>query len=258
MHHVICNTYTCPVSKLSQWDAHTTRHSLDTHTPSPLKLPHTTNAPGIEAIVAAAADFTVTLAIDTTLGPEGYSITDTAVNHDQAVVGLTVSGGDARGVLFGCGKLLRTSQYDGTDSNIKASAVSGTIAAGQSDRGVANGATWFVPGVWRGSDKPQLPGSFRAAYFATHYQNFYESSPLDEMQEYMEDIALWGVNTLIVELPGPSSFDDGERQVRAHVQANTAFDSASIHAHSHVSINAFLHSTTLIRFNHIATAIHTL
>jgi hypothetical protein len=227
-----------------------TRHA---HAFSPLKLPHTTNAPGIEAIVAAAADFTVTLAIDTMLGPEGYSITDTGGNHDQAVVGLTVSGGDARGVLFGCGKLLRTSQYDGTDSEIKASAVSGTIAAGQSDRGVA---TWFVPGAWRGSDKPQLPGSFRAAYFATHYQNFYESSPLDKMQEYMEDIALWGVNTLIVELPGPSSFDDGERKVRARTCRPTPQSTLqSIHADSHVSINAFLYSTTLIRFNHIATAI---
>lgn len=25
-------------------------------------------------------------------------------------------------------------------------------------------ATWFVASTWRGSDRPKLPGSFRAAY----------------------------------------------------------------------------------------------
>ena len=34
---------------------------------------------------------------------------------------------------------------------------------------------------------------------------------MDELTTYIEDIALWGVNTLVVLLPGPSSFANGER-----------------------------------------------
>ena len=37
------------------------------------------------------------------------------------------------------------------------------------------------------------------------------AAPLDELTTYIEDIALWGVNTLVVLLPGPSSFANGER-----------------------------------------------
>jgi hypothetical protein len=36
----------------------------------------------------------------------------------------------------------------------------------------------------------------RGIYFATHFNNFYASAPIDEVLTYIEDIALWGVNTL--------------------------------------------------------------
>ena len=56
-------------------------------------------------------DFTVTLAVNASLGIEGYAIT--SARGGDAVI---ISGGDARGILFGCGKFLRTSRYDGADS----------------------------------------------------------------------------------------------------------------------------------------------
>jgi hypothetical protein len=53
----------------------------------------------------------------------------------------------------------------------------------------------------------------QALYMATHYENFYQASPLARLSEYAEDIALWGVNTVITEMPGPSSFSNGESEV---------------------------------------------
>ena len=35
-------------------------------------------------------------------------------------------------------------------------------------------------------------------YFATHFHNFYHDAPIDEVQRYIEDLSLWGYNTLIV------------------------------------------------------------
>lgn len=32
-------------------------------------------------------------------------------------------------------------------------------------------------------------------YFATHFNNYLDAAPLDEIREYMEDLALWGMNT---------------------------------------------------------------
>lgn len=59
----------------------------------------------------SAVDFTVTLAVNVSLGIEGYAIMS-APGGDAVII----SGGDARGILFGCGKFLRTSRYDGVDS----------------------------------------------------------------------------------------------------------------------------------------------
>jgi len=37
-----------------------------------------------------------------------------------------------------------------------------------------------------------------AIYFATHFHNFYHSAPLPELFEYIEDLALWGMEALAV------------------------------------------------------------
>ena len=44
-----------------------------------------------------------------------------------------------------------------------------------------------------------------------HYGNFYAAAPVEDLIRYVEDIALWGVNTVVVLLPGPSSYAHGKR-----------------------------------------------
>ena len=35
-------------------------------------------------------------------------------------------------------------------------------------------------------------------YFATHFGNYYHTAPIEEVERYIEDLALWGVNCLVV------------------------------------------------------------
>ena len=87
----------------------------------------------------STAPIVIELAIDASLGQEAYAIRDGAT--------VTISGGDARGVLFGAGKFLRSSRFDGPRS------------------------APFTPSPFRGTGAPGLPGSFRGSYFAIHYDN---------------------------------------------------------------------------------------
>jgi len=38
----------------------------------------------------------------------------------------------------------------------------------------------------------------RGIYFATHFNNFYHDAPVGEIEQYMEELALWGFNSLLV------------------------------------------------------------
>lgn len=38
--------------------------------------------------------------------------------------------------------------------------------------------------------------SIRSVYFATHFNNFYQASPIDKIIEYMEELVLWGCNCI--------------------------------------------------------------
>jgi hypothetical protein len=109
------------------------------------------------------APLKVELAIEPGIGREGFRI------EDRPGGGVKIVGNDARGLLYGVGKLLRTSRYD---------------------RG------GFTAGAWRGTSIPEKP--VRGIYFATHFHNFYHDAPIVEVQRYVEDAALWGLNTLIV------------------------------------------------------------
>ena len=120
----------------------------------------------------------LTLSIDPSLCPEGFVITDLPAGH----MGAAIAGGDARGVYYGLGRLLRNSTF----------------------------GTSFATGSWRGRDAPALRGGFRAHYFALHFSNFYEAAPIEDVKTYIEDMALWGVNTLILPVPGPGSFPAGD------------------------------------------------
>ncbi|OPZ86740.1 MAG: hypothetical protein BWY76_00810 [bacterium ADurb.Bin429] len=62
----------------------------------------------------------------------------------------------------------------------------------------------FVAGVgkylrnpaWRGAGAPDKP--FRLIYFATHFHNWYHEAPLEDVERYIQDLALWGYNALAV------------------------------------------------------------
>lgn len=109
------------------------------------------------------APLIVELAIASGIGTEGFRI------EDRLGGGVKIVGNDARGVLYGVGKLLRTSRYD---------------------RG------GFDAGTWRGTSIPEKP--IRGVYFATHFHNFYHDAPIREVANYVEDVGLWGLNTLLV------------------------------------------------------------
>jgi hypothetical protein len=109
------------------------------------------------------APLKVELAIAAGIGREGFRI------EDRPGGGIAIIGNDDRGLLYGVGKLLRTSRYD---------------------RG------GFDAGAWRGTSIPEKP--VRGIYFATHFHNFYHEAPIDEVQRYVEDVGLWGLNALIV------------------------------------------------------------
>lgn len=120
----------------------------------------------VHLVRSGEAEFTIALATDPALPREGFRIEDTETS------GIRINGADDHAVLYGAGKYLRTSRYD-SDS--------------------------FTPSDWRGSSAPE--GTFRAIYAATHFDNFYEAAPPDEVSRYLEDLALWGANAAIVHFP---------------------------------------------------------
>jgi hypothetical protein len=121
---------------------------------------------GAKITLSGESALTLELAIEPGLGAEGFRIVDGPSGT------IRVIGNDERGLLYGVGKLLRSSRFD--------------------QRG-------FTPGGWRGQSVPQ--GQFRAIYLASHFRNFYEVAPPAEVQAYLEDLALWGFNAVIAHFP---------------------------------------------------------
>lgn len=103
------------------------------------------------------------------LGTQRGIETDAFRIEDGPCQTIRIVGGDERALLYGLGKFLRSSEY-------------------QNDV--------LIPSSWRGVSAPDRP--VRGIYFATHFHNFYHVAPLDELEHYIEDLALWGVNTLAV------------------------------------------------------------
>ncbi len=122
----------------------------------------------------------IELGVDGGLGAETYAIAD---GPDGAV---RVCGGDRRGLLYGLGKLLRESRFE----------------PGR-----------FIPGDWRGVSRPAKP--VRGIYFATHFYNFYQTAPVAQIERYVEELALWGMNALAVwyDMHHFRGFDDPEAVV---------------------------------------------
>lgn len=132
---------------------------------------------GAKVIIQGDAPLTIMLAIEAGFGAEGFRIIGGKTGTIRIV------GNDKRGVLHGIGKFLRTSRYE---------------------------ADGFTPGSWRGESVPLKP--VRGIYFATHFHNYYHNAPIEEIQRYVEDLALWGYNELVVwnDLHHFNGFDDPE------------------------------------------------
>lgn len=109
------------------------------------------------------AEYEIELCVVSSIGKEAFQMKRKKDAH------VVITGGDERGLLYGVGKFLRSSGY--------------------CDKG-------FCPGDWNGTSSPEK--SFRCIYFATHFHNFYHDAPLNVVVEYLEDLALWGYNTLMV------------------------------------------------------------
>lgn len=118
---------------------------------------------GVAVCSEGTAELTVTLTLRPGGGAEGFTI------EDAGPRAITIAGADARGLLYGVGKFLRTARF----------------APGE-----------LLPGDWRGSSVPQKP--VRGIYFASHFHNFYHDAPVDEIERYVEDLALWGTNVVSV------------------------------------------------------------
>ena len=80
-----------------------------------------------------------------------------------------ITASEPQGILFGLGKFLHT--------------------ASLSSDGLARG-------TWQGLSVPEKP--FRMIYFATHFHNFYHDSPIEKVTAYIEELVLWGYNSLSI------------------------------------------------------------
>jgi hypothetical protein len=119
----------------------------------------------------------IILSVDAELAPDAFRIAEDAG-------ALRIAAGSPRGLLYGIGKFLRTSHY---------------------------GAE-FRPSSWRGTSVPR--GSLRGMYFASHFHNWYHQAPEPEFSRYLEDLALWGVNAVMVIFPmiNLQDWDDPQAQ----------------------------------------------
>lgn len=105
---------------------------------------------------------TIYLERDPSLAGEAFSIAGKGRKY-------TISASDSRGLLYGLGRMLHQSSFD--DGK-------------------------FFPGQVCGAARPEK--AVRGIYFATHFGNYYESAPIEELGRYVEDLALWGYNSIQV------------------------------------------------------------
>ncbi|MCX6894108.1 MAG: hypothetical protein NTZ16_01070 [Verrucomicrobia bacterium] len=94
---------------------------------------------------------------------EGYEIADGKGGE------IIITGNDERGLLYGVGAFLRAARFQPGS---------------------------FAPGAWRGKSAPESP--LRIAYLASHTGNWYENAPHEAVQRYIEELGLWGYNTVMI------------------------------------------------------------
>ena len=108
--------------------------------------------------ISSGEDMTISLSVDKALGVrEGYKIEEKNGSWE-------ITGSDSAGLYYGIGKLLHTAVW--------------------SEAG-------FLPKPPVGFISPAC--SFRAMYFAVHFYNWYQNAPLEELERYIEELLLWGL-----------------------------------------------------------------
>ncbi len=115
---------------------------------------------GVQTVPEAEAEYILNIRTDVMLPPETFTIEKTAE-------GLEISGHGLSELAAGAGSFLHESRY-------------------------RNGK--LFPADRTGTISLQKP--FRCIYFATHFYNFYHVAPLNEIRDYIANLALWGFNTL--------------------------------------------------------------
>jgi hypothetical protein len=120
---------------------------------------------GLTVVESSEKDARLILDIQPGIGAEGYRIEDLPGGR------IAITGDCERGLLYGIGKFLHTSQYT---------------------------ASGFTPSTWRGVSVPDTP--VRAMYCAFNFNNWYVSCPREELGRYVEDLGLWGINTIFISL----------------------------------------------------------
>lgn len=118
---------------------------------------------GIKPSLDGEGDCGVELKLQKGIGREGFRIED--ISRGQ----VRILGDGSRGLLYGVGKFLRSNTY-------------------------RQGS--FTLGSWRGTSVPQEP--VRGIYFATHFFNYYHAAPIEDIERYVEDLGLWGYNSIFV------------------------------------------------------------
>jgi len=121
---------------------------------------------GAKVQTTGEAAWSIELGLEASIGTEGYKIADGPGGSAR------ILGNDERGLLYGVGRFLRSSRYD---------------------------EGGFTPGAWRGTSVPRC--SMRGIYLATHFNNYYEAATPEELDHYVEDLALWGFNLLALAYP---------------------------------------------------------
>jgi hypothetical protein len=117
---------------------------------------------GVQRTFDGTADCSVELKVQEGIGREGFRI------EEDSRGSVRILGNDSRGLLYGVGKFLRSNTYH-------------------------QGS--FTLGNWRGTSVPDKP--LRGVCAVPHFFNFYHVAPVEQMQRYLEDLALWGFNLVV-------------------------------------------------------------
>ena len=108
----------------------------------------------------------IELCVDYAIGKEeSYQITE---EQDK----WKITGADVAGLYYGIGKFLHTAKWSEEE---------------------------FVPQPPKGLVAPDC--DFRATYFSIHFYNWYYQAEAEELEKYVEEIMLWGYNTIVCIIP---------------------------------------------------------